>query len=198
VTGSAELKKAKRALRRQVLEIRDAMTPAERERGSRAIAERFVALPEVAAASTVMAFWSFGSEVDTGPLLGRLADRGTALVLPRIEDGRLEPRSWAPGEPLETTWFGASEPTDGAPVDPATIDVVAVPGVAFDRAGGRLGYGGGFYDGFLPRLRPDALRAAIGFRCQLVFGSVPVASFDLPIDVLVTEDELVRVPPGRR
>ena len=196
MTQSTELKKAKRALRREILAVRDAMSDADRARASSVIVERFLGLPEVAVASTTMAFWSFGSEVDTRSLLVRLAERGATVVLPRIADGQLEPRSWAPGEPLAPTWFGASEPTDGRAVDPTTIDVVAVPGVAFDRSGGRLGYGGGFYDRFLTRLRPDALRAAIGFRCQLVAGTVPAASFDLPIDVLVTEDETVRVARG--
>ena len=97
MTQSGELKKAKRALRRDVLARRDAMSDDERRRAGATIVERFLALPEVADAGTVMAFWSFGSEVDTRPLLDALAERGTTTVLPRIEDGRLEPRTWAPG-----------------------------------------------------------------------------------------------------
>ena len=193
MTQSAELKKAKRSLRRDVLARRDAMSEDERRRAGAVIVERFLGLPEVTEARTVMAFWSFGSEVDTRPLLDALAERGATIALPRIEDGRLEPRRWAPGEPLEQTWFGASEPTAGVTVDPGSIDVVAVPGVAFDRQGGRLGYGGGFYDRFLVRLRTGALRAAIGFACQLVDDRVPTAAFDLRIDVLVTDQEVVRL-----
>jgi 5-formyltetrahydrofolate cyclo-ligase len=193
MTQSGELKKAKRALRRNVLARRDAMSDDERRRAGAMIVERFIALPEVVAADTVMAFWSFGSEVDTRPLLDALAARGTAIVLPRIEEGRLEPRRWAPGEPLEQTWFGASEPVAGTPIDPVEIDVVAVPGVAFDRLCRRLGYGGGFYDRFLLRLRPDALRAAIGFSCQVVDEPVPTGAFDLRIDALVTEVEVFRL-----
>jgi 5-formyltetrahydrofolate cyclo-ligase len=191
---SAELKKAKRALRRDVLARRDAMSADDRRAAGGRIVERFLGLPEVAVARAVMAFWSFGSEVDTRPLLEALAARGVTIVLPRIEDGQLQPRTWAPGEPLEETWFGASEPVEGGAVDAASIDVVAVPGVAFDRLGGRLGYGGGFYDRFLLRLRDDALRAAIGFACQLVDEPVPAASFDLRIDVVVTDAEAIRTP----
>ena len=193
---SGDLKKAKRQVRRKVLALRDAMSADDRQRAGASIVDRFLGLPEIVGARTVMAFWSFGSEVDTRPLLDALAARGTTIVLPRIEDGQLEPRTWAPGEPLEEAWFGASEPVAGREVDPGTIDVVAVPGVAFDRFGGRVGYGGGFYDRFLLRTRADAVRAAIGFACQLVEARVPAASFDLRIDVLVTETGVVR-GPGR-
>ena len=83
--------------------------------------------------------------------------------------------------------YDIPEPREGlAPVDPAVIDVVIVPGSAFDRAGGRIGYGGGFYDGFLRRLRPAAPRIGIGFEAQLV-ERVPREAHDLCVDLVVTE-----------
>ena len=91
---------------------------------------------------------------------------------------------------MTETHFGAHEPEAGRVLDPAELDVVATPGVAFDRAGGRVGYGGGFYDRFLP-LTP-ALRVAVAFGVQLVDGPVPGASFDLPVDAIVTETETIR------
>jgi 5-formyltetrahydrofolate cyclo-ligase len=196
VTSSGQLKAAKRALRRRVLELRDAMPDDDRRRAGLVIVERFLTLTEVERAHVVMAFWSFGSELDTRPLLDRLAEAGRTVVLPTIRDRVLEPRTWRPGEPLEETWFGASEPVDGAVVDPGAIDVVAVPGVAFDRAGGRVGYGGGFYDRFLGQLRPAAFRVAVAFSCQLVDEPVPAGTFDVPIDAVVTEHEVLRFGPG--
>lgn len=198
MTQSTALKKAKRALRREVLATRDGMSADARRRAGATVVQRFLDLPEVRGASTVMAFSSFGSEVDTGPLLEGLARAGATIVLPRIDGGELVPRTWAPGEPLDVAWFGAAEPRDGRPVEPASIDVVAVPGVAFDRQGGRVGYGGGFYDRFLPRLRDEALLAAIGFACQLVERPVPAAAFDVAIDVVVTDAEVVRVDGRHR
>jgi 5-formyltetrahydrofolate cyclo-ligase len=186
----------KRELRRSVLRRRDSLPEDARRAKSRAIAGRVMALSEIRSARTVRAFWSFGSEVDTRPLLERLAASGRTVVLPTIRDRALEPRTWKPGEELEETWFGASEPVGGRSVDPAAIDVVAVPGVAFDRAGGRVGYGGGFYDRFLGRLRADALRVGIAFSCQLVDEPVPAASFDVPIDAVVTEREVLRLHRG--
>ena len=83
------------------------------------------------------------------------------------------------------------EPRPGLPlVDPATIDVVIVPGSAFDRAGGRMGYGGGFYDTFLTRLRPDARRIGIGFDLQVV-ERVPREAHDLCVDLIVTETRAI-------
>jgi 5-formyltetrahydrofolate cyclo-ligase len=137
-----------------------------------------------------MAFWAFGSEVPTDALISRLVERGITVVLPRIVDEHLEPRTWRPGEPVTQTHFGAREPQAGRVVEPQEIDVVAVPGVAFDRAGGRVGYGAGFYDRFLPSTR--AVRAAIAFDAQVEPEPLPAAGFDLPVDVIVTESETIR------
>ena len=189
--NSSELKRAKRAVRAEVLARREAIDPEERERRGLLIVERFVGLPEVASARTVMAFWAFGSEVPTDPLISTLVHTGVRVALPRIVDGHLEPRTWRPGEPVTETHFGAREPAAGQVVEPAEIDVVATPGVAFDRGGGRVGYGGGFYDRFLPSTA--ALRAAIAFDVQVVADPLPGAAFDLPVDVIVTESRTIRV-----
>ncbi len=137
-----------------------------------------------------MAFWSFGSEVPTEPLIAALVEAGVEVALPRIADGRLEPRTWAPGEPVTETHFGAWEPEGGRVIEPGEIDVVATPGVAFDRSCGRVGYGGGFYDRFLPRT--PALRVAMAFGVQVVEDRLPGASFDLPVHAIVTETETIR------
>ena len=192
--NSGELKRAKREARKRALEVRDAI-PAERRGvlGAAAI-ERFLALPEVGEASTVMAFWSFGSELPTLPLIEALHDRGARVALPRIVEGEIEPRAFAPGDPTTEAAFGALEPSDGAIVEPHDIDVIATPAVAFDRRGQRVGYGGGFYDRFFARARSDALRVGIALGPQLLDPELelPAGAFDLPVDVVVTEAETVR------
>jgi 5-formyltetrahydrofolate cyclo-ligase len=189
VNGAA-LKRAKRAARAEALARRDALSPVERASMGERIVERFLALPEMARVHAVMAFWSFGSEVPMDPLIASLAEAGVTVALPRIVDGDIEPRTWRPGEPVTETHFGAREPEGGDVVDPADLDVVATPGVAFDRAGGRVGYGGGFYDRFL--LRTTAVRAAVAFGVQVVEGRLPGASFDLRVHLIVTESETIR------
>ena len=158
------------------------------------VADRFLALPEVEGARTVMAFSSFGSELSMEPLIDVLCARGILVGLPRIVDGALEVRTYRPGDPTTVTSFGAREPADGRPIHPQGIDVVVTPAVAYDRMGRRVGYGGGFYDRFLPTTRPDALRVGIGAAVQVVAEDLPAGSFDLRVHVIVTPEEVVRCP----
>lgn len=187
---SHRLKRAKRALRTQVLAVRDAQPPQERTARGEAIAVRFVTLPEVSGATTVMVFWSFGSEVDTTPLIERLVEGGRTIALPRIEGSEVVPVPYRPGDEVRETSFGAREPV-GPALEPEVLDVVVAPGVAFDREGRRVGYGGGYYDRLLPRLRPGVPAIAVAFALQVV-AQVPAGGMDRRVDAIVTEDEVIR------
>jgi 5-formyltetrahydrofolate cyclo-ligase len=189
--SSEDLKRAKRRVRREVLAARDAVDPAVRVRDAAAIMDRLFALDEVAEARVVMAFWSFGSEPPTDPLLDRLAAAGVTVALPRIEEGDLMPRSWRPGDPTTETRFGAREPT-GDPVDPTTLDVIVTPSVAYDTDGRRIGYGGGFYDRLFPRA-PEAFRVGIAFDLQVLTGPLPSGAFDVRVHALVTPSRTLRI-----
>jgi 5-formyltetrahydrofolate cyclo-ligase len=194
--NATELKKAKRAVRRAVLAERDGLPTDVRAGCGATVVRRFLELPEVVNAATVMGFWSFGSEVPTRPLLSALLARGVLVGLPRIEDGELDVRLWREGEPLRATSFGALEPEAATRLDPRTIDVVCVPGVAFDLRGRRVGYGGGYYDRFLRSIDPSALLAAIAFDLQVLETDLPSGRFDVTMDVVVTERRTLR--PKRR
>jgi len=193
VIASHRLKQAKRALRREVRADRDAVPEQARAERSIRIADRLLALPELAHAGTVMLFSSFGSEVDTAPMLEGLAERGVRLALPRVGDGEIAAVTYRPGDPLSEVPFGGLEPSDGEVVADTELDVIVTPGVAFDRRGFRVGYGGGYYDRLFGRTRPDAFRVAVGFALQVV-DEVPHGSVDLPVDALVTEDNVIRFP----
>jgi 5-formyltetrahydrofolate cyclo-ligase len=192
---SGELKRAKRAVRRRVLAARDAIDATTRETMATQVADRFLALPEVQVARTVMVFSSFGSELSMEPLIDALSARDVLVGLPKIAADALEVRAFRPGDPTTVTSFGALEPSDGAPIDPHAIDVVVTPAVAYDRMGRRVGYGGGFYDRFLPRTRPDTVRVGIGAPVQLVDEDLPAGAFDLRVHVIVTPNGIVRCPP---
>jgi 5-formyltetrahydrofolate cyclo-ligase len=124
-------------------------------------------------------------------MIERLAAQGRQVVLPRIESGEALPVTYRPGDPVSGTAFGAMEPSAGALVDPERLDAVVMPGVAFDRAGNRVGYGGGYYDRLLGRTRADIHTIAVAFAVQLV-DAVPVGHQDRRVDIVVTEDEVIR------
>lgn len=198
MTGAALLD-AKRALRRQVLGRRDALDPGWRDWASRAIFTRVEALPAVQAARRVLGYHSFGSEPATEPFLRRVLAEGRRLVLPRIDrparsltlyevvdlDADLVAGPWGIREP---------DPARARGVDPAEVDLVLVPGVAFDSQGGRLGYGAGYYDRLLGGCAPGTPRVAAAFEIQVV-ERVPAGPQDRPVDVIVTEAQVHRREP---
>jgi 5-formyltetrahydrofolate cyclo-ligase len=132
------------------------------------------------------------SEINPLPLLRKLADGGTALALPVVA-GRGKPlimRSWQWGEPLVAGVWGIREPASDAPtVDP---DILLVPLLAFDRNGHRIGYGAGYYDLTIARLRAKKPIAAVGiaFAAQEV-ETVPITASDAPLDLVLTENETI-------
>jgi len=138
------------------------------------------ALPEYAAAHTVLAFKGFNSEPDTDALFARVAADGKRLLLPRIEDGAIVVVD-ADG-PMATSRIGVSEPQGPAlPLD--VVDFVIVPGLAFTIDGYRLGYGGGFYDRFLPQLTVP--NVGVCFVEQIV-DALPVEAHDVRVQRVVT------------
>lgn len=185
------LAERKRDIRRSVLHERDALLEEDRRARSAAITERLMALPELVSTRTVMASWSFGSEVDTSGLIEALHAAGKRVVLPRVDGREVAAVVYVPGDPTAATSFGAMEPTSAEIVRPTEIDVVIAPGVAFDRNGGRVGYGGGFYDRFLRTVRADTSVIGLAFAVQLV-EDVPRGEHDRLVDVVVTEEELIR------
>ncbi len=185
---------AKRAAREKALTRRDALSQERRERLSAAICARAAALPELEAAETLLLFGSFRTEIDTQPLIAWALARGRTVCLPRV----LAPRVMAAyrvadlGADLEPGAWGIPEPRVGLPeIPPEALDAVVVPGAAFDVEGRRCGYGGGFYDTYLPLTRPGVPRVALAFEAQIV-DEVACESHDLAVDAIVTEIRVIR------
>lgn len=199
MTSRTTLRRQKNELRAHVRAARDAIPALERARSSDEVERRLFSLPEMREGGAVLCFASFGAEVSTEGIISRLVAEGCRVALPRVVGGEIEAAPYRPGDRVVVAPFGATEPQGGATLPPEEIDVVITPGLAFDRAGYRVGYGGGFYDRFLRRTRGDALRIGICFAVQLV-DAVPRGSGDERVDLLVTERELVGLPPrsGRR
>jgi 5-formyltetrahydrofolate cyclo-ligase len=182
----------KNALRDRMRRARAAIPPGERAVLAARVEARLLTLPQLRDARTVLLFYSFGTEVPTKVLARRLLERGHRVLLPYLSGEAMEAAEVRPGSRLEATDYGPKEPVDRMAVDPEKIDVVVSPGLAFDRRGHRLGYGGGYYDRYLARLHAHAARVGIGFTVQLV-DEVPAAETDQPVDVVVTDEGVVRV-----
>jgi 5-formyltetrahydrofolate cyclo-ligase len=138
---------------------------------------------------TVMAFFGFGDEPVTDQLHEGVWQAGGSLLLPRVEGSIIAAVPHRPDGPLETAVLGVLEPT-GRSVDPATIDTVIVPAVAFDREGHRLGYGAGFYDRFLTSLAPGCMVLGACLAPQLV-DHLPADEHDVTVPTVVTDEAVV-------
>ena len=184
------LRDAKRAVRERVLAARDALPLPLRAAAATAIAARMVALSSWTNARTVLLTLAFRSEWDTLPLARAALAAGKTVAVPRVDSGARMLELRVIRDPLADVvlgYQGIPEPRLECPlVAPGAIDWVLVPGVAFDRSGGRLGYGGGFYDRLLPLVAANAARIAGAYDLQVV-AQVPAAPHDLPVDAIVTE-----------
>jgi 5-formyltetrahydrofolate cyclo-ligase len=180
-------------IRKKILELRNAMLPEEIAAKSGEIARRLTKLREIRESSTLMVFLSFGSEVLTDELIVWGWEAGRRIVVPlcRPKGRVLTPCLLSGFDELEKGHYGIREPkTDRLrPVPQEEIDAVLIPAVAFDRCGHRVGYGGGYYDRFLPEV-PRAARIGAAFACQIVM-EIPPDPHDVPVDRIVTEEELI-------
>lgn len=178
-------------LRKTALARRDALPADDRAAAAQIVAERAfpVAVPRGA---VVSGYSPMRSELSPVPLMRKLSDAGAQLALPVVA-GRGKPltmRAWSFGEELASGVWGIREPKADAPeVFP---DVLLVPLAAFDRAGHRIGYGAGYYDMTITRLRAMKPVIAIGlaFAAQEI-NRVPATEFDARLDLVLTEHEVI-------
>jgi len=185
------LRRSKDDLRTGMRSMRAAIPDGERARRSEAVAARVLGLPEAVRAGRVLTFLSFGSEVSTAPLLAGLRDREVAVAVPVVNEGRMDAVDLPEDAALVPSSYGAMEPANRRVVPPDAIDLVVAPGLAFDRSGRRVGYGGGYFDGFLRRVRPDCTVVGVCFAEQVV-REVPAGPDDVPVHVVVTDGEVIR------
>lgn len=185
---------------------RASLAPRERASRSIRIADRVRGLPEYPTARALLLYLSLPGEVDTAPLIDLARRDGLRLAAPRaLREGHLlELRAlvWpaagedgAAGIPLTVVGtYGIPEPdpTVSPLVDPLDLDLICVPGLAFDPSGNRLGYGAGYYDRFLASYPPGTRPATAGlaFSGQVV-ERVPVGPWDIPVDWVISEEAAI-------
>ena len=181
----------KERLRGEVFARRDALDGAFREDAAHRIARRALALSEFRDITPVGAYWTIRSEVDPRPLMEALIARGQDVALSQILHPHLSWRLWRPGDVLVKGGFGVREPGPDAPeIFPKAL---LVPLVAFDRRGGRIGYGKGHFDRAIAALEAQhpVLTIGLAYAVQEI-DEVPVEPHDRLLDIIITEAELVR------
>ena len=173
-----ELRHALRARRR-------ALSSDEQRRASLAVYERVRAFAPYREARSVMAYMACRGELDLSPVIADVLARGKTLLLPRCEaPGLMTARRVTDLSQLVSGAYGLMEPAQCCAVfPPEEIDLVFVPGTAFDASGGRLGQGGGYYDRFLART--GALRTGVCHDFALT-ACVPAQAHDVRMDCILT------------
>ncbi len=195
--------------RHKIIAGRDRLSPAELVEKSGRITRGLFSFKEIRAAHIFFIYLHFRSEVQTLDIVRRCLAEGKTVTVPLTMVGEsrlLAVRITDPQNQLEPGYCTIPEPVQslvpGSVVDPAKIDVVIVPGSVFDRFGGRLGYGGGYYDRFLAQEAANVLRIGLAYELQLV-DQVPLEPHDQLMDFIVTEKKIydcrrLRHAPNRR
>lgn len=181
----------KAALRQSVKGF--AITSEEKAESDKLLLERFLALPQVKAASSLLLFYGVGIEPDTARLLEPLCAMGKAVALPRcLPQGEMEARRYLGPSRLSTSSFGIPEPDDACPIlERDSLDVILVPNLCCDKACYRLGHGGGYYDRYLSGFSGVTVALC---RDKLLQPTLPHEPHDVPVDLIVTETGCLSAP----
>jgi 5-formyltetrahydrofolate cyclo-ligase len=186
----------KQTLKNEILGKRKALSNEELREKSRKIKENLFSLAEFKKARNIMFYVSFNSEVDTcGAIKEMLSEKEKTIAVPYVRKScpemqlsELKNFDW-----LEPKTFGILEPKELYIKDfsPEKLDIVIVPGIAFDKKGYRIGYGHGYYDRFLKTLKSSVKKIGLAFEMQIV-DKIPRKEYDVPVDAVVTEKRVLR------
>jgi 5-formyltetrahydrofolate cyclo-ligase len=183
---------AKRELRSRMRSVRAVVPASARELRARGAVQRVLELAEYVCAQTIVGFSAIQKEIDPAELLAGARASGKRVGLPRVVDDVLALHEFRDVSELAEGAFGVLEPAASAPViAPAEVDLVIVPGLAFDARGHRLGYGRAFYDRLLPGMT-KAFRLGLAYDFQVVM-ELPNDAHDIPMHAVATDLRVLRV-----
>lgn len=188
----ADWSSSKKGLRTFFLDVRKGLSENEVEKKSSDIINRVLQSAVFSQAGTIHTYVAIKdkNEVDTIPIIKECFVRKKTVAVPKIVgDGLMEHVMLSSLDDFERNSWGVPEPGSGHPIPVKEIDLVIVPMVAGDRFKNRLGYGKGFYDRFL--LNCSAVKMGLLFDCQLHDKKLPVESYDIPLDILITESKRI-------
>jgi 5-formyltetrahydrofolate cyclo-ligase len=185
----------KKELRTQLLSQRNALPPAYIQESSAEIQRLVMGMPVFQRANTIMLYVSMGSEVCTDGMIQEFLKLGKRVAIPFLHQqyGVMEASEIRdPNHELILGKFNTRVPKPEyfRPVPPEVIDVIVIPAVAYDQQGGRLGYGGGYYDRYLQQVGPATTLIGINFACQVV-ETLPTLPHDMAVHYVISERGIV-------
>jgi len=183
----------KAELRRKLLNCLLAIPSEQRSERSRKACRNLISTEQFQGASTIMMFLSLPHEVDTSEAILHAWQLGKAVAVPKIswqQRHMIPVRINSLETGLSTGASGLRNPIAGMPVPFGEIDLVVTPALGFDKKGNRLGRGGSYYDRFFANEELKAARCGFGFAEQIV-ESLPVTEHDKPVDIVVTDEEII-------
>jgi len=188
--GKVDVQTMKERIRREIAKRRGGLEFQWMEASNGRIAENFQTLEAFQTSETVALYMAIGGEVDLEPLFSKCWKLGKRTCIPvfNAESKIYEMALVSAQTHYRTGHYGIREPLSPTLLPMDRVDLVAVPGAAFDRAGNRLGRGGGYYDRLLDGF--SGVSAAVAFAFQ-VFPQIPCEAHDRPVDALVTETGIV-------
>jgi len=185
----------KEEIRKRILSLRDSQTEEEMRSKSELIQKRLFNLPEFKKAKTIMFYVAMGSEVRTEQMIKQALKQGKRVVVPisDVKKRKLILSELKDFDELKPGTFNILEPKKEfiRPVSAEEIDLVIVPGIAFDKKGNRIGYGMGFYDKFLTSLKKRIPVVGLAYELQIV-DAIPVDDKDVTVNKVITEKEVIK------
>ena len=177
-------------LRQQMMGKRLALPAFEAEASADVISKRLSIFLNYRHAKTVMCYTPIKGEVNTMPIVKMCFEDGKRVLLPVLENGVIKPCIFTGYDSLSNGKFNILEPSEKDFVSPDEIDLICVPGLAFNQGKYRLGFGGGYYDRFLPELRDDCFKVGIAFDFQIV-AVLPIEIHDVRLDMIISEEQFI-------
>ena len=188
----------KKELRKDILYIRNNMCENEKEEKDNVIKHRFLESDYYKKADKIFIYISYSSEIDTINIINKALSDGKEIFVPRtiFDTKAMDAVKINSLENMKKDKYGIPEPQGDIPcVDPNELDLIVVPGVAFDNNGGRMGYGAGYYDRYFKKIsnvkKNTIKKLALAYEFQII-DNVPMDKQDVKIDYIITEENIIK------
>lgn len=187
----------KKKLRKEILDKRNSMDLNIKRELDNCIFNRFYESSHYKNANKIFIYVSYSSEIDTKKIINKILEEGKRIFVPRTENKTksMDAIEITSLDDLEESRYGILEPSiDKESINPNELDLIVVPGVAFDCCGGRIGYGAGYYDRYFKKINEKNLvrvkKIALAYEMQIL-NRIPMNEFDMTIDYIMSENQVI-------